>query len=357
MRSNIPNEEELRHRITYGHADYKPYPAEVIDDVLWLRGYTRRHCDNNDLDKLVEHARQKGFSNGANFFYQILTGKYFQPDPKKPGGIIGSTKNLRELCVQLAVVDRFATMLAKTRFVETPTFHKINDYIQRKRTPFNTCRFGIIQGTTGNQKSESFREILRREKEGVGFHMEMPAQPSLNLFVHKLGCLMGAGMRDTVGTKRNIIRERMNHERFVIFDNAQRGYNPRTGEVQPIFDYIQELQDDTQFTPILSVTPVAKKFLAELQNEYFEQFLGRTGGERDILRLDPFPGDEDIELICSSFRLSAAEITSLMPHMRALIQEKGRVRILFSTLQESARLANIAKQDLTAKHVLKYLGK
>lgn len=361
MADILPTEDQLRDWITNGaetpHRRNK-YPPEAIDDTLWLRGYASRRC-GDDLNKIVEHARAKGFNNDQNYFYQVLTARYFRTTRSDDGTIkvAGSWKNLRELVMQLKVYDRFVAVLSQVRFVETTVWDRINQYIQIKRTPFNCCRIGAIVGYTGNQKSECFREMIRREKPGQILRIEAPDQPSLSLMLHELGVLFGADNSKRLAYKRLKIVEGLNETgRVLIIDNAQRCYNWRAGEHQPIFDYIQKLQEDTQCTIILCWTPVDKRFDSALASDYFEQFIGRIGGEREILRLEEYPCDEDIERIVASFGLEAGEIDSLMPRLRALVKEKGRIRNLFNALQTSSRLANVEKKKFCGAYVVRYLG-
>lgn len=342
----IPNEIQLPELIAH-------YPAEAHEDVVWLRTYLSRRC-NDDVQTLMKHATAKGFNNDYNYFYQVLTGRYFRTDAA--GKVQGSVKNLLKLCEQLKVYDTFANTLAKLRFVETSSFRQINEYVQRKSTAFNACRFGGIIGHTGSGKSAAFKEIVRRERPGLVIHMESPADASLSQFIHKLGFLFGGKHHDGLATKRTRIREKLHEGHILIIDNVQRCYDARKGSHQPIFSYLQEVQDDTNCTVILSWTPVAEFFEEALSNAYFEQFVGRIGGEREILRLSDYTSDEDIELIAASFTLSEADIEELMPRLRALVREKGRVRSLFNALQRGNRRANLKKEQFTAKHLLQALG-
>lgn len=359
MADIIPTEDQLRDWITNGaDAPVKrnQYPAEAIEPTLALLGYLYRRCDGN-LQTLVEHARLKGFNNDYNYFYQLLTARYFRPDPKT-GKPQGAWKSVRALWMQLQVYDRFATKLSRVLFVDTSVFDRINSYIQIKRTPFNACRFGAIVGHTGSGKSESFNEIMRREKPGTVFRIEAPAVSSLSQFIHKVGNAFGSSPSSSVGTKRNDILEKLaGGGRTLIVDNVQRCFSPRAGTQQPIFNYLQEIQEDTNCTVIISWTPIDRGFGDAFTGAaYFEQFVGRIGGEREILRLEDYPLDEDIEMIATSFKLTEKDVEELMPRLRSLVREKGRIRNLFNALQQAKRLANAAEEDIRAVHVTRYLG-
>lgn len=366
MAEIIPTQEQLREWITYGCDEPKrnKYPQEAIEPTLGVLGYMHKYC-NRDINELVTQVRRRGIKRDYNYFYQLLTGRYFRPN--SAGGVEGAWRGVHKIWVQLKAYDDFATKLVKTRFVETSVWHRINDYVQRKRTPFSCCRFGAIRGHTGNQKTACFEEIIRREtfgdeakdikpQPGNAYHMECPADATLGLFIDKLNFIMG-GPLGTKATKREHIRNTMlSPRRFLILDNIQRCFIRSAGSRQPIFDYLQELQEDTRSTIIIVWTPVADQFEAAIQNEYFEQFIGRIGGQREILEIESHPSEEDVVTIAKDFKLSAADVEELTPRLLELAQERGRVRVLFQALQEGARLANTKSQPFTAKHVLQYLG-
>ena len=353
----IPTADSLRDWITNGSEEPKrnQYPPEAIEPTLNLHSFLFRRCGGN-INQLVDHARSRKFNQDYNYYYQVLTGRYFAKNAE--GKVQGSAKNLIRLWNELQAFDRFMTKVESIRFVETSVWHRINDYVQRKMIPFSCCRFGGICGPTGNQKTESFFELIRRAPAGTGFHMEAPAEASLSQFIEKLSYQMGARKSDGRSKRRELIRTTMLVPgRFLIVDNVQRCFNKRLGTRQPVFDFMQELQEETRSTTIISWTPVEEGFEEAFGNAYFEQFIGRIGGEREILRIEPYPSDEDIELFAASFRLPEADIDKLMPTLRELARGKGRVRALVNALQSGARLANIAKQDFGAKHLLQYLGK
>ena len=356
MADIIPTEDQLRDWITNGSENPKKsiYPVEAIDATLALHSYLFRRCEGN-LNVLVEHARLKGFNHDYGFFYQLLSGRYFRPDPKT-GKPQGSWRNVVDLWKQLQVFDLFAKALSKIRFVETSVWERINTYVQVKNTPFNACRFGAIVGHTGMMKTESFHELGRRAKAGTIFRIEAPAQPKLNQFIHKLAHALGAEKTWTIARKMEHIRVNV-VGRVLIIDNVQRCFNHRSGASQPVFDYMQEIQEDTGCTIIICWTPVERQFEGEFTGgAYFEQFIGRIGGEREILRLEDYPVDEDIEKIALSFALSAADVEALMPRFRLLVREKGRIRALFNALQQGSRLATAEGKPFRAAHVRSYLA-
>lgn len=352
----LPTYDQLRTWITQGDSANKKniYPPEAVEPTLEILRYVDKHCNRN-INDLVDHVRRRNINRDYNFFYQLLTGRYFR---LKDGAVQGSWRTVREIWTQLSAYDAFATKLSQTRFVETSVWHRINNYVQRKRLPFSCCRFGLIRGHTGNQKTESFYQLIRKEEAGIAYHMESPADATLNLFIDKLNFVTGGPRTGSKALKREHIRMVMlSPRRFLIIDNIQDCFIPSAGARQPIFNYLRELQEDTKSTIIGSYTPVENKFTQALSNEYFEQFIGRIGGEREILEIEAFPNDDDVLLITQSFPFAnTKEIEAIQPRLRKLVQEAGRVRALFGALQEANRLANTAEEKLTGSHVLQYLG-
>jgi hypothetical protein len=353
-----PAPEQLRQWITTGEMctthRVNVYPPEAIEPTMKILGYLHRRCADN-LNTLVEHVRRRGYNESYNYFYQLLTGRYF--NASAAGGSGGSWRKVAELWQQLEVWDRFMTKLASVKFIETSVWRRINAYVQRKRAPHTCCRFGAIRGRTGNQKTECYLEIIRREPEGMGWHMESPDSCDRRQFIYKLAFIMGAKKRSSIAQCCEFIRERLIlPDRFVFVDNVQRCYNPRTGAKQPIFDFMQMMQEDTRSTWFISWTPVEGVFNEAIQNDYFEQFIGRIGGEREILEIEDYPVDEDVEMIAASFGLPERDVEELMPRLRSLVREKGRVRALFNALQMASRTAHANKETFRATHVTRYLA-
>lgn len=359
MSQLLPTEDQLREWITQGTPEGTSprryvYPPECVEATVAIRRYLTLRCGDS-IPVLIEHARAKGYDESYNYFYQLLTGRYFRPDPN--GRPQGSWKKVVDIWRQLQIFDRFASQLAKVLFVETSVWKRIHEYIAIKRTPFNCCRFGGIVGGTGSGKSECFKELMRREKVGTIFRIEAPARASLSEFIHKCGDAMGSTPSwGSTRKKRQIVEVMSVPGRVLIVDNVQRAYHVRSGVNQPIFDYLQEMQEDTNCTIILSWTPVDKRFGEALGTDYFEQFIGRIGGERELLRLEDYLCDEDLELICESFKLPAEDVAKCVPRLHKLVREKGRIRNVFNALQSGARIANAQKKEFRAHHLFEYLG-
>src|SRR4051812_39288844 len=73
------------------------YPEEVKDDVTFIYSLNLAEF-SGQYAQLANIVRTQGRLNYSDqYFYQLLSGEYFRPDPKKPGAVLGSVDNLREV--------------------------------------------------------------------------------------------------------------------------------------------------------------------------------------------------------------------------------------------------------------------
>ncbi|MFA6962413.1 MAG: AAA family ATPase [Opitutaceae bacterium] len=357
-KETLPTISQLREWITSGTENPKrfAYPQEAVEPTLGMLDYAHFCCDSN-IEIVTEKCRAMSFTYDRQYYYQLLTGRYFRVDAEQK--VQGSWRNLRELWTQVELRLTFARQISKVIFTETTVWETINEYVQRKRVSYTSCKFGAIVGYTGSQKSACFNELIRREEAGTIIRMEAPPIPSLSEFIHKLSDILGSAKSDGRAERRDFIRKHFKvPRRTLIVDNIQRCLcrSVKNGSYQPIFEFLLELQEDTGCTIIISWTPDADKFEEALKSAFFEQFIGRIGGEREILRLEEFTNDEDIRRFCGTFKVEPADIEELMPRLRTLVQEKGRVRPLIQALQAGHRLANAANKPYRAIHLRTYLA-
>ena len=166
------------------------------------------------------------------------------------------------------------------------------------------------------------------------------------------------------GRMLNHIYESVNEKRTIILENVQRLYVEKAEANQPVFNFLQKLQDETRCTIILTITPVfAETLTRKLANGYFEQFIGRAGGVGEFLRLPDFAEPEDVELIAKSFGMKGlsekttwqeGEIVhkgTVLDYLVKISREPGLIRILFGALQKAKVAAEAEKESLTVDHV------
>ena len=149
--------------------------------------------------------------------------------------------------------------------------------------------------------------------------------------------------------------EAVTGKRTVIVENIQRLHDPRTGDKQAIFSFLQKLQEDTGCTVILTLTPTFEAILTSGRSRgFFEQFEGRAGGRRNFLRLPEYPPEDDVLMIAEAFGLQHAK--KHLDYLVSIAREDGRIRILFENLQDAKIQAESKKEKLTIEHIQEERG-
>lgn len=324
------------------------YPEELQEPVLWLASFIREECAR-DLEILTDTAGKLGISFDKTTWGKILRGRWNRDADGNPTAspIVALTKLIKAI-EQLRKDNALREAAGKVPFVETPTAEAIFHFVDKKRAPDRVNKFGMIVGNTGTQKTATLKEYCRRNNHGTCVRVEAPETASHTQFITDLAEKYGCSRQATWDRKRNTIRQSVNERRTIIVENVQRLYDERQGHNQRVFSYLQKLQDDTDCTVILTLTPVfERKLRGKIADGYFEQFIGRAGGERDILVLEDFPSDEDVLAIAKSFGL--VDTARHIAELAKIVRESGRVRVLFEALQEAKVQAG--KRDLTINHI------
>ena len=320
------------------------YPEELKAPVLWLAGYLRENCQRN-VDILVNEATALKINFDKTTWMKILRGRY-QKDAQGnpvPSPVVNLNKLLRAIN-QLRQQNDLRELAGKVPFVMTPTAQSMWDFVDKKRAPDRVNKFGMIVGNTGCQKTATLREYQRQHNHGAGAMVESPANGSLSTFITDVAEKYGASRQANSERKQNTIRESFGAGNYLIVENVQRLYQERDKSNQKVFNFLQKLQDDTNGTIILTLTPVfVSKLKTRIAEGYFEQFIGRAGGERDILTLEEYPSQEDVLAIAESFKLREAE--KHVEELTKMVHEPGRIRVLFEALQEAKVQAG--KKELT----------
>jgi DNA transposition AAA+ family ATPase len=324
------------------------YPDEIREPVLWLANFLREECAR-DLDILVETAKKLGVAFDKTTWGKILRGRWNRDanGNETPAPIVALSKLTRAI-EQLRKDCALREQAGKVPFVMTPTAEMIFNFVDKKRAHDRVNKFGMIVGHTGTQKTATLKEYCRRNNHGTCVRVEAPETASHTQFITDLAEKYGCSRQATWDRKRNTIRQSVNERRAIIVENVQRLYDERQGSNQRVFSYLQKLQDDTDCTVILTLTPVfISKLKKSIAEGYFEQFIGRAGGEKDILTLEDFPSDEDVLAIAKSFSL--ADAAKHLAELSKIVREAGRVRVLFEALQEAKVQAG--KKELTIHHI------
>lgn len=321
-------------------AKIQNYPPEIIEPVMWLAAFTREVCGGR-RDVLIDRVAKLGFKKlpSDNFFYRVLTGRYFQ---EVNGRRAGSADNLAQIIDKLRAGVILSARAGRTPFVETSTYRDIRDLIDAKRAPEAVCKFGVIIGPTGGQKTESAKHYCHLNNHGACVHLEAPETPSIGQFLTDLAGCYGHSKWAAAAIKKRNIAASVNDRKLIIVDNVQRLYIPGRGGNQPIFNYLQKLQDDTRCAVILMFAADRADFLTRgLEQGYFEQFEGRAGGRDQFLILDEYTPREDLKEIAAAYKLPTTAAT--IDYLETLSRKAGRVRILFDSLQRAKREATARK--------------
>jgi hypothetical protein len=319
------------------------YPEKIRTETIWLQGFLLDHCKNN-IDQLRSIAAKHGTDRSREYFSNLVDGHQFtnKPSSWKPDG--EAWNSFLELMAQLRRYEIRVKHSGQMEFVQTPTYLCISNFITAKRAHGEVCKFGGIVGPTGSQKSESFRFYRALNNHGAVEHVEAPANGKLGTLQEKIARAYHSTGNQILRRREACVRENVNETRCMILDNVQDMYDPRAGSRQPCFNWLRELQDDTRCTIILSFTDdfLKQDLTGGVAKGYFEQFLGRMGGLRDMLKLPQFTPASDIRVIARAFGLDAKKAIELLTNWS---QEPGRIRIVFKRLQLARSFARLDERD------------
>lgn len=330
------------------------YPEIAREGARWLAAYVRERC-SRQIAILVKKAESLKFETDYSYWHKVLTGKYFGPDPAKPGKIIGSVENFLKMVDALRTLAKREGQAGRTPFIETTTWTMISDFVDVIRQPFWVNKFGGIVGYTGTQKSACLKEYRNRNNHGKVVHIEAPERPRMGQFLTDLAVAYGESATKTGEKKISAITQAVNDMKCIIVDNVQRLYTARKGGDQPIFNFLQKLQDDTDCTVILSWTPTFTQTLTSgLDRGYFEQFIGRMGGMESVLELPPYAPREDVVIIAEAYGLKPDETE--VEYLESVARRPGRIRALFGALQKGKSEALGNEEVFAVSHVKAVVG-
>ncbi len=315
------------------------YPEPVRIDTVWAQGFCREECNGN-IELLRAVCEKLGFKLSYSFFYNALNGYSYKPGKGK-----GDPGYWREIVAALRDHDRTSTAAGKRGFIETPTYRCISQFIDERRAPNAPCKFGIITGATGTQKTacRKYYRTLNNHGKVVGF--EASARNSIVSFQRKLAEQYSAKIGRNAAAREEAIRDNVNEMKTIILDNAQRLFFHNQGNRQPVFDYLLELQEDANCTVILFVTEdfVKGDLTQGAARNYFEQLVGRFGGMGDILRLPDFAPRSDLRCIARAYGLK--DSAGAMEFLQKWSRLPGRVRIVFHRLNRAKNFAAADGRD------------
>jgi len=306
------------------------YPEMIRNEVRWVQGFFLEHCHNN-TESLRAIAAKLGHDKSREYFRNLICGDYFtaKANTWNAGGRAWS--EFLELASSLRRYEQQVQRTGQLPFVQTPTYRCISNFIDSKRAIGAVCRIGGIIAPTGGQTSESFKCYRTLNNHGQVIHVESPANGSLPALQGKILEAYHVGVTGISRRRELELRENINESRTIIIDNAQVLYQARHGAQQPCFNWLREIYDDRRPTIILKFT---EEFLNDLSSGaakgYFEQFIGRMGGLKSILRLPEYAPESDLRCIARTLKIEGKGALELMHKWS---RQQGRIRIVFDKIQ------------------------
>lgn len=346
----MDDHKHLRGDANDGAEKFAHYPDAVRDDAIWLWFFTKTKC-NGEHAILHKVARAIGLKDASGkepsdqYWYQVSSGRYFRPG--------GDAKAFKRYVEAIRAFARRREEGGAIAFQETGNWHKVRDFIDRRRSLSATCRFGGIEGLTGSQKTACLKHyaVLNNHLETV--YMEAPARCTRARFVQKLAKAYLVPDSRTSGEKELAVESflagnstvsfdtSVGRARTILIDNVQRLFRPNVApDQQPIFNYLHELQDDTGCCIILTWVPSFRKTITE-KSPFWEQFLGRMGGEEKILRLDQELTRKELTAYAKAFRV--ADDAKALTYLAKWAGTRLGVRILMDRLEDARQLATAQK--------------
>jgi len=326
------------------------FPADMREAYLWLVRFARTEC-SSDMDVVKSRFSQCGVHRDKQTWIKVLKGQWnhYPNGTERANPVVAKDKLIEEI-EALRTGARIEEARGRVPFVLTSTAKTVFEFIERRMLPERVNKFGVIIGPTGSQKTASFREFCRQHNHGTCNWLEAPENRSMNEFTAELARLLGGPAQESYYRRRARIFASLNQRRLIIVDNCQRLYRDERGSDQPLFGFLQLLQEKTGCAIIIAVTPLFERTLTTgLLSGFFEQFEGRAGGRRNFLRLPDQAPSEDVLMIAKAFGLKDAA-----RHEKTLVKIAhlpGRIRILFEVLQDAKLLASAESKPLTMDYV------
>jgi AAA domain len=318
-------------------------PESMREPFIWLGVYLREDC-NRSLDVLESNMSALGLPTTGSTIGKMIQGRWQKDADNNPTAApVIAEKKFVDLVDRLRKQARLSAMAGQIPFIETETWQSIEPYIDVRRAAARICKFGLIIGPTGSQKSECLKQYATRNNHGACVHIEAPDTPTMGKFIHELARSYGV-KHQSWADKRVAILDNVNAAKTIIVDNVQRLFKPGHGWNQPILSFLQKLQDDTRCTIILACVPESE--LVRGGHGYFEQFEGRCGGRQEFLWLPEYPQPSELLQIAEAFKLRDPQ--KHLPVLEDLAKTRGRIRVLFNTLQLAKQLAETeARKHIT----------
>ena len=324
------------------------YPDEIKQDVLDLYKYMLDKCQGN-RKVLAANLQTLGVAKSDNYFFKLFSGGWIEK-----GVFTASVDTIKTMAkaVRDAEIGRLTSGIIP--HTETDIVRLMRNAVDAVRQKDNICKWLYGGGSTAAQKSYSARYYAASRPQRDTFYMESPATANLMPLASRMSKFLGCP--ESVATYRKVqwVEDNAKQNHCFIIDNAQRMYDPRRGMTQPTFSFLQAAQDITKCAVVLIFVDEATgegDSLSRVMNGrsrgFFDQFIGRCGGEDQILRLPNFSSDRDLLAFAQSAGFkSDADRRAILPFLKYLDRQRGHMRIPLRTLQAAARFAASQNRDV-----------
>jgi hypothetical protein len=327
------------------------YPPEAKEATMWLAAYMRERCSGR-RDLVVDQLRAR--LQGVTSNYDLPRPQREVLLPRRSGKLVGSVANLVQRIEALRAGVLLTERAGRMAFVETSTWVRFRDYIDLKRAPESVCKFGVIIGPTGGQKTECAKHYCALNNHGLCVHLEAPARGTMSEFLIDLAMrYTGRGTNRSHLSKLQMeIRQNVTDRKTIVIDNVQRLY--KAGRGRRPADLLATCKScrTTLAAPSFCSSPswAPSSSPMGLESGFFEQFEGRAGGRDNSSRLDDFMPREDIVQIATAYGIADAKSPAVVKYLEAISRKPGRCRILFNSLQQAKREADARRAALDRSH-------
>lgn len=324
------------------------YPEEVKQDVLDLYKYMLDKCQGNR--KVLEANLQTlGVGKSDTYLFKLFSGGWIEK-----GVFTASIDTIKGMAKAVRDAELGRLTSGSIPHTETDIVRLMRNAIDAIRQKDNICKWLYVVGSTAGQKSYSARYYAASRQSRDTFYMESPATANLMPLASRMSKFLGCP--ESLATYRKVqwVEDNTKPNHCFIIDNAQRMYDPRRGMTQPTFSFLQAVQDITKCSIVLIFVDEATgegDSLSRVMNGrsrgFFDQFIGRGGGEDQILRLPNVRSDSDLLAFAKSAGFKSSEDRrAILPFLKYLDRQRGSMRIPLRALQAAARFAASQNRDV-----------
>ncbi len=327
------------------------YPEEIHDDVVYIAQVLAERYNGKKIE-MASDLKHVGINRSDSWFYKLLAGKYMTGDVFTAG--VSVVQSVAKALRDIASGNAVSGVIPHT---ETDAVKLVRAAIDSARFRGNVCKWVLIVGTTGSQKSHAC--INYADTHDDCYYIESPDSARPTELIRRLA---RACKCPKLENKKGWLEDSIKENSVVIIDNAQRIYDAKKGLTQPVFSYLQTLQDSTQCTMVLVFVDEAtgEDSLSRIMNGkdkgYFEQLLGRAGGIDRIVKMPSIASDSDLLAFAKSAGFKDSNLRkAILPVLRGLARRDGKLRIALKALQDAARSAFVQRREIAVEDFIEVL--